>query len=163
MCAANHPRYYFERPFGTYFRSAMNQQICNGIADQMVLYHYDFRDGEQAAELTLRGKYQLTKFATRLLSCGYPILIQDTPANPALADTRRQSVLTALADLDPALANVEASVVIGRPRPPGLRGVEAQIIDDNNLQQTEARGTLGPGADADYNSGSSGGTIPTIP
>lgn len=158
---ANHPKYYFERPFGTYVRDAMNQQISNGLADQMVLYHYDFRDGEHGTELSLRGKYQLTKFANRMFRCGFPIVIQETPANPALADARRQNVIDELKSLDPEFNLADSSVLVGRPRVPGLRGIEAQIIDDNNLQQIQSGGTIGPGEDADP--ANSSDSVPTIP
>jgi hypothetical protein len=158
---AHHPRYYFERPFGTYVRDAASQQIYNGLADQMVLYHYDFRNGEQGTELSLRGKYQLTKFANRLFRCGFPIVIQETPENPTVADARRQNVIDELKLLDPEFNLADSSVVVGRPRVPGLRGLEGQIIDDNNLQQTQARGTLGPGEDADPQNSSD--SVPTIP
>lgn len=162
--AANHPRFYFERPFGSYVISAVNAQISNGIADQMVLYHYDFQQGARASELTIRGRYQLSKFAHRMLSCGFSIVIEETPADPALADARRNAVMAELQKMDDSIGRLDDLVLVARPRLPGLRGAEAQLIDDNNLLQTQSRGTIGPGAAVDYGSDNGGqSSVPTIP
>jgi hypothetical protein len=161
MHDSHYPGYYQERPFGTYVRAAAIGQIRNGLADQMVLYRYDFRDGSRAAELSPRGKYQLTKFAMRAFQCGMPILIEETPDTPEVASARRDYVIGALRELDSDFAQPEDLVVVGRPRLPGLNGNEALIIDVNLLQQTQSRGTIGPGYYADPSN--TQGSIPTVP
>ena len=61
----------------------------------MVLYEYDFVRG--TANLNQRGKDQLAKIAELLPRNFHYVIIEWTPANPQLAESRRVTVLNDLA------------------------------------------------------------------
>jgi hypothetical protein len=102
----------------------------------MVLYHYDFENGREG--LTLRGRDQLAKIAALLPVNFSPVIIERTPDNPALAESRRRLVLNELAR-GPFPVPPER-VVIGLPIAAGLQGTEAEIIYSNLLTQTRNAG-----------------------
>jgi hypothetical protein len=144
-CDIGLPRSYgdkqcFTRPFGHCLTTALGQQVINGIADRMVLYHYDFGYGENASKLSLRGKAQLVKFARGVLRSGLPITVQSTPGNSTLDELRRANVLEELMQLDTSAS--ADWVIVDKPRAHGLRGLEAIEIDANNILNTRYRGTL---------------------
>lgn len=142
---------YKDAPPGWYLHNALQIQISRGIADQMVLYHYDFLEGHDSAQLSRRGKWQLQKFASAIASHGYPVIIQPSYDASGLDTARRAQVLAELQTFVPDVT--EESVLIAKPHAVGLRGVEALSIDNNNLLQTQSRGTLTPGLNFGTTSG----------
>lgn len=123
----------------------MNQmQVARGLQDQMVLYDYDFHEGANADQLSSQGRHQLEKFAQLVASHGFPVVIQPSEGRPELEAARQAHVAMELAAMTPAAT--ENSVVVARPRAPGLRGQEALIIDQNLIRQTQARGRLMTGS-----------------
>ena len=62
---------------------------------------------------------------------GFPVIVERTPANPALADARRLAVLKQLTKGGITIS--PERVVIGAPIANGLRGSEAEIIYQNLL------------------------------
>jgi uncharacterized membrane protein YgcG len=96
------------------------------------MYHYDFVD--QGSKLNLRGKDQLAKMAAMLGHNFFPIVIERTPANPALAEARRLAVLNELAAGPFPVPPMR--VVVGQPAATGLQGREAILIYQNLIRQT---------------------------
>jgi hypothetical protein len=138
------------KPLGEALYQNMKVQVDNGEAAQMALYHYDFVACGSA--LSPRGKDQLCKIAAMLPHNFYPIVIERTVDNPALAEARRLAVLQELAG--GSFPVPPERVVVGPPLARGLDGIEAVIVHDNLLRQTQAQGTI-----AGLGGGSIGGTV----
>src|SRR5260370_2618585 len=119
-------------PLGYDVHLSMRTQVVNGEAARMVLYHYDFVD--KGSKLNLRGKDQLAKMAGMLDHNFFPIVIERTPTNPALAEARRLAVLNELAAGPFPVPPMR--VVIGQPPATGLQGREAILIYQNLIRQT---------------------------
>jgi hypothetical protein len=116
----------------------------------MVLYHYDFDpDGEH---LTVRGHDRLAQIAAMLPCNAFPVVVERTPTNPALAEKRRHVVLNELAK--GTFAVPAERVLIGPPVANGLAGPEAVIIYQNLLANTSAKG---PPVQASGGGGGGGG------
>jgi hypothetical protein len=137
-----YPEEFCERPFGVYVRSHFHTQIANGLADQMVLYQYDFYDtaGDQAAMLNPRGLIQVGKVGelASLLYDQFFVVIVEPTGDPELDTARRLHVLEKLTELG-APVTVE-QVVTTRPAGLGLDGIEAFDVYRNQLQQTRVLG-----------------------
>jgi hypothetical protein len=125
-------------PLGASVDATYRNHVGNGDAARMILYHYDFVDG--AASLNLHGQDQLTKIAAMLTQNGFPVVIERTPSTPALAEQRRLVVLYQLGMR--GITIPAGRVVIGKQIANGLRGSEAEIIHENLLSQTHARGVV---------------------
>jgi hypothetical protein len=131
--------YFCERPFGTLLRAHQQTQIFNGLTDQMVLYHYDFRDGPGTkTELNYRGLQQLSKLVEVAQQTGLPLVIEKTDNNSSLDKSRRQAVLTKLEQLQIPYAS--EMVVVAEIPAAGLNGEESSLIYQNLIQQTRDRG-----------------------
>jgi hypothetical protein len=144
------------RPLGEAMYDNMRVQEANGEAARMVLYRYDFVTC--GTDLNLRGHDQLVKIAALLSRNSFPLVIERTPENPALAEARRLVVLNELAH-GPFPVPPER-VVIGLPLANGLRGIESVLIYDNLLRQTQTEGTqtgFGGGAAGGAGRGTAGG------
>ena len=137
-----YPEEFCERPFGDYVRSHFHTQIANGLADQMVLYQYDFydSDGDEATMLNPRGLIQVGKVGglAGLLYDQFFVVIVEPTGNPELDIARRLHVLEKLAELGAPVAAEQ--VVTARPAGLGLEGIEAYEIYRNQLQQTRVLG-----------------------
>jgi hypothetical protein len=117
----------------------MSAQVANGEAEQMILYHYDFRPG--TSRLNAPGLAKLAKINRRLLCNAFPIVLQST-GDPDLDGARRERVLQELAAL-PVPVPPER-VLIGTPSDRGLDGVDAILIE-RRLQGLTNGALLGPG------------------
>ncbi|MCI0457427.1 MAG: hypothetical protein L0Z62_10700 [Gemmataceae bacterium] len=132
----------FEAPeLGWSVQMHYERHVANGEAARMVLYHYDFVDCSPA--LNLRGRDRLAQLAPLLTHNPFPIVIERTPWDPALAEARRLAVLSELGAAPFAVP--PERVVIGLPAANGLRGVEAEVINGNLMRQTRSYGVLGIG------------------
>lgn len=134
------PELFCEPPLGYYVNNAMRAQVRQGVADQLVIYHYDFLFGRYAADLSPRGKHQLDICARLMTSTGAGPLVIEASADPKLDHFRRLSVIAALVEINDAIP--AEAVVIGRPRTPALRGEEATLVYGNELLNTQNRGRL---------------------
>jgi hypothetical protein len=135
-CWLGFPEYFKGPPLGASVFQANQAQVANGDAARMTLYHYDFDpDGEH---LTLRGRDRLVQIVATMPSNGFPLIIERTPANPALAEKRRLVVLNELAH--GPFPVPDERVLIGIPLPNGLSGREAVLIYGNLLSQTASKG-----------------------
>lgn len=149
--------YFEERPFGDALLTTMDQQIARGSEDTMMLYYYDFhpRGSRLAANLTYRGNVQLLKMVDRMQYTGAPIQVQITPGDEALNESRRQRVVSALAQL--GLAGADQLVVLQWQKH-GARADEAVETMENLLESVRSRGrTLRAGESPMFGGGFSGG------
>jgi hypothetical protein len=123
------PEEFVRPPLGAALYNNNNVQVANGIAARMTLYRYDFVEGTD--QLTLRGRDQLAKIQAQLPSTFFPIIIERTPNNPELEASRRLAVVT---ELSQGSFPVPAErVLIGAPSSLGLRGVDGELIYQNQL------------------------------
>src|SRR5438270_189787 len=67
-----------------------------------------------------------------------PVIVERTPEEPALAESRRYAVLAQLAR--GPMPVTSDRVLIGVPKPVGLTGSDAQIIAGNSLGRTQGYG-----------------------
>ena len=110
--------------------------VSRGAAARLMLFQYDFIDGTD--RLNDRGRDQLVKVAAQLAASPYPLIIERTPGDPALAGARRLAVLTELAG-GPCPVPPDR-VLVGIPMSNGLSGADAQIIGANSLHRTQLYG-----------------------
>jgi hypothetical protein len=130
------------RPFGTYVRAGAAAQIENGLAAQLVLYHYDFvaADGRPGVELNLRGQARLEKLLClgELVPC--PLIIELDERNPLLNAARRAHVIGQLQQV--AVSFPAERIVLGRPAARGISGDEAIAIQRIVQEQVQSMGAL---------------------
>jgi hypothetical protein len=133
-----YPEEFHEPPLGAFLYAHGRIQVANGEAARMVLYQYDFEEGTD--RLNHRGRQQLAKIAAMMPENFNPLVIEWSPDAPALDEARRVAVLTELGR--GPFPVVPERVVVGPPVAYGLQGVEAELVYQNLLQQTQSRGTL---------------------
>ena len=146
-----------EVPLGASVQAHLRVQICNGLADQTVLYRYDFRVGpvSTAALLNPHGRKRLDEIVRIMQDHGlHPLVIEPT-GNEALDAARRDRVLKLMAQTNFTVP--EEWVVVAEPRSRGRDGVEAALDYQNLLRQTQSQGGTSAGA------GGGMGTRPAIP
>ncbi len=88
------PEEFIPQPLGGSLYANCNVQVANGIAAQLMLYHYDFVDGTD--QLNLKGRDRLQQLAGLLCASPAPLIIERTPYAPGLDQARRLAVLNAL-------------------------------------------------------------------
>ena len=111
-----------EWPLGESVYAHARTQVANGLAARMVFYHYDFVDG--TSQLNLRGRDKLAAVAATLPTTFFPVVVERTPTEPGLDQSRRLTLLTQLAQGSfPVPAE---RVVIGPRIANGMTGVEAE-------------------------------------
>jgi hypothetical protein len=125
-------------PLGLSVHSHARTMVANGQAALMVLYQYDFVDGQP--HLNHRGYDQLVKIAGLLATHPAPLVIERTPWQPGLAEARRLAVLNELARN--ACPIPPERVVIGKPAANGLSGTESDIIYRNLLNRVRTESAL---------------------
>lgn len=144
-------------PAGTQLYRMMRNQINNGTASRLVLYHYDFLPRD--ARLNRRGLRQLDKIARMMATTTAPLIIQPTPGRPELDKLRKKLVATRAATL-PVPIPTERIVIAPRPVH-GFDGIDAEIVHGKLLKLMQSGGGTG-GAGASGASGGSGlGQAPT--
>lgn len=131
-----YPEEFQPRPLGSSVYSMGRTMAANGAEARLALYDYDFAPG--SAELTERGRDQLAKAAAQMAASPYPLIVERTPDDPALAEARRRAVLGALASA--SLPVGADRVLVGQPLPFGMSGVNAQIVNANALNRTQQYG-----------------------
>jgi len=123
----------------------------------MVFYHYDFVDG--TSQLNYRGRDKLAAVAATLPNSFLPVVVERTPREPGL-DQSRKDVL--LAELGRGSFPVPSErVLIGPPIAYGMTGYEAYNAiyprQISNLQSGGAVGGAGAtsfvGGSQDFNAG----------
>jgi hypothetical protein len=128
---------FIPQPLGASLYASCNVQVANAIAARLMLYHYDFIEGSD--QLNEKGRDRLLRLAGLLCASPAPLVIERTLYAPGLDEARRLSVLNALGHISVAVP-VER-VVIGPAMARGLDGIEAELIYQNLLIQTQSGGT----------------------
>lgn len=135
-----YPEEFPPKPLGESLHSFGRVMVANGVEARMTLYDYDFEPG--SSQLSARGRDQLSRVAAQLAASPFPLIVERTDANPALALERREAVLNELASvsfpIDPD------RVLVGAPLAFGMSGVNAQIIGANSLNRTQQYGPPTP-------------------
>lgn len=143
-----YPEEFEAPPFGASVHAPFEAMVANGTAASMVLYHFDFVDGSDM--LNVMGRDRLHRIAGLMAQNDFPVIIERTPEAPALAESRRTTVLTLLAQ--EGLAVPMARVVIGAPIANGLAGFEGMRTFEYHIMNHRIQGqpipppTLGPGS-----------------
>jgi hypothetical protein len=132
-----YPEEFNEWPLGASLYAQGRSQVANGTAAQMIFYRYDFVDGTDA--LNVRGQDKLARIAAQLPTSFFPVVVERTPDEPGLDQTRRTAILNGLASY-PFPIPAER-VVIGPPIANGLNGREALILNTTLQAQTYSRGS----------------------
>ena len=128
-----------EWPLGEAAYAHARTQVANGLAARMVFYHCDFVDG--TSQLNLRGRDKLAAVAATLPTTFFPVVVERTPTEPGLDQSRRSVLLTELAQGSfPVPAE---RVVIGPRIANGMTGVEASLIYRRQLGNLSSGGWLG--------------------
>ncbi len=153
-----------EWPLGESAYAHARSQVANGQAARMVFYHYDFVD--DTPQLNTRGRDKLAAVAAALPTNFLPIVVERTPREPGLDDSRK-SVL--LAELGRGAFPVPAErILIGPGIAHGMTGFEAYYAiypgQISNLSSGGAIGGAGAtgfvGGGLDFNAGGlSGGAV----
>jgi hypothetical protein len=148
--------YFAERPFGDATLLMLSAQVNCGSEDMLMLYHYDFYPphSQQEAQLTTRGRYQLSKMVWRLQITPVPITIQLLEGEHELNQRRLEQVVEVLTLY--GVDHPDEFVTLGRQKH-GVLAPEALVTSDNLLQSIELRGrTMQTGEAATF-----GGAIST--
>ena len=141
-----------EWPLGEAAYAHARTQVANGLAARMVFCHYDFVDG--TSQLNLRGRDKLAAVAATLPTTFFPVVVERTPTEPGLDQSRRLTLLTQLAqNTFPVPAE---RVVIGPRIANGMTGVEAILIYGRQLGNLSSGGSIGGGAAGGFVGGGSG-------
>ncbi|WP_435011132.1 hypothetical protein P12x_002430 [Tundrisphaera lichenicola] len=131
-----YPENFEPRPLGASLYDNGLAMVANGAAARMVLYRFDFLPN--SAELSPRGLDQLAKIAPQLAASPFPLIVERTPDQPALAEARRMAIVARLA-IAPTPISADR-IFVGVPLPVGLSGPDSQVIAGNSLGRTQAYG-----------------------
>jgi hypothetical protein len=131
-----YPEAFEPRPLGASLYENGLAMAANGAAARMTLYRFDFKP--DSSELSPRGVDQLAKITAQLAVSPFPVIVERTPNEPALAESRRYAVLAQLARGPVPVPSDR--VLIGVPKPIGLTGSDAQVIAGNSLGRTQGYG-----------------------
>jgi hypothetical protein len=151
-----------EWPLGESAYAHARTQVANGQAARMVFYHYDFVDG--TPQLNTRGRDKLAAVAATLPTNFFPIVVERTPREPGLDDSRK-SVL--LAELGRGAFPVPAErILIGPSIAHGMTGFEAyNAIYPGQIANLSSGGAIGGagatgfvGGGLDFNGGALSGS-----
>jgi hypothetical protein len=155
-----YPEAYEPRPLGSSLYDHGLAMAANGAAARMVLHQYDFLPG--SSELNPRGLDQLFKLSAQMAASPFPLIVERTPDNPGLAESRRYAVLAHLAR--GPMPVTSDRVFVGVPSAVGLSGNDAFIISNNSLGRTQSYGppipinSNGVNSPSGVTSGSGGGS-----
>lgn len=132
-----YPEEFIPRPLGEALYDNMKVMVSNGDAARMVLYDFDFQPN--SARLNEKGQDRLARIAQLAGSNFQPIIVERTPSNTQLAESRRLAVLAELARNSPMPIPAER-VMIGAPIAAGLDGRSGLIIRGNIDNRTTGYG-----------------------
>jgi hypothetical protein len=119
--AIGYPDTFIEPPLGYYLGEQFAVQVAKADPHRFTMYRSDFLPGTN--QFSPIGASRFNLMFGRIPGWGGPIVVEWTPDQPALAASRRQTVLATLERAGrPILAE---RVVIGPSPYPGLMGVEA--------------------------------------
>lgn len=131
-----YPEEFVPRPLGAALYDHNLAMTANAAAARLTLHQYDFIQGSD--QLSPRGVEQLARLVPQLLASPFPLIVERTPADPALAARRREAVAIRLAQ-GPCPIPPDR-VLVGVPIATGLNGIDAQIIAGNSLGRVQQYG-----------------------
>jgi hypothetical protein len=135
-----------EWPLGESAYAHARTQVANGQAARMVFHHCDFVDG--TSQLNMRGRDKLAAVTASLPTNFFPIVVERTPREPGLDESRRTVLLAEIAR-GPFPVPAER-ILIGPSIANGMTGFEADRIywarQIPNLQSGGAIGSSGAGS-----------------
>ena len=131
-----YPEEFVPRPLGAALYDHNLAMTANAAAARLTLYQYDFVQGSD--QLSPRGVEQLARLVPQLLNSPFPLIVERTPTDPALAARRREAVAIRLAQ-GPCPVPQER-VLVGAPIATGLTGIDAQVIAGNALGRVQQYG-----------------------
>lgn len=132
-----------ETPLGLRVCQAMKAQICNGLADQVVLYRYDFCQSAEGAQLNPHGAHRLLEIVSLMQCFNFHPLVIEPSDDPQLDAARKAYVMGQMAKANFTVP--DEWVVVGHPKVPGLAGEEGVMIHSNMLRHTESAAARGMG------------------
>jgi len=134
-----------EWPLGEALYAHGRTQAANGLAARMVFYQCDFVEG--TSQLNVRGRDKLASVAAKLPTTFFPVVVERTPTDAGLDQSRRSALLIQLAQ---GTFPVPAErVVIGPTIAYGMAGFEAvNVIYPRQLSSLGSGGSIGVGAGA---------------
>jgi hypothetical protein len=138
-------------PLGTLVDGPFQIQIANAEAACMCLHRYDFKDG--TSQLNDRGQAQLTKILTLLPKNFAPVTVEATGV-PQVDDARRMSVYRQLSTSTFPIPLER--VVCGPTTATGIAGSEAEVVNQNLMDNMKQKGNTSTTAGMSFSS--SGGS-----
>lgn len=139
-------------PLGALVDAPIQVQIANAEAACMCLHQYDFKEG--TTQLNARGQAQLAKIMSLLPRNFAPVTIEAAGV-PQLDEARRMQVFKELST--GSFPIPYERVVCGTDGPGGLRGTEAEAVNENLLANTKLKGNIHTTAGTSFSASSSGG------
>ncbi len=135
-----YPATFVEPPLGYYLNQQFAVQVAKADTHRFTLYHSDFLPGTN--RLSPIGASRFNLMFARLPDWSGPIVVQWSPDQPSLAQSRRQAVVATLTSAGlPVLAD---RVVIGPSPYPGGMGTESAGHAANTLIRSEAASSRFP-------------------
>ena len=141
-----------EWPLGSSVYAHARTQAGNGQAARMVFYHYDFVDG--TSQLNTRGRDKLASVAATLPATFLPIVVERTPKEPGLDQSRKSVLLTELNRGSFPVASER--ILIGPSIANGMTGFESLLIYGNQVQNLASGGAIGNAGTAGFVGGGLG-------
>ena len=142
-----------EWPLGEALYAHARTQVANGLAARMVFHHYDFVDG--TSQLNLRGRDKLAAVAATLPTTFFPVVVERTPTEPGLDQSRRLTLLAQLAQ-----GTVPRARRAGRHRPAHRQRHDrlrsGSVIYPRQLWNLSSGGSLGERAASGFVGGGQG-------
>lgn len=125
--AINNP--FEEIPLGLQMTETMKVQVRNFEDTRQIFYHYDFIDG--TPQLNFAGKSKLARVSQQALGNFMPVIIEATPRQPGLDQTRRLNIVQTLANN--AIPIPPERVIVNGPQARGTVGPDALILYNRAL------------------------------
>ncbi|MFM7128626.1 MAG: hypothetical protein ACKO0V_04630 [bacterium] len=125
--AINNP--FEEIPLGLQMTETMKVQVRIFEDTRQIFYHYDFIDG--TPQLNFAGKSKLARISQQALGNFMPVIIEATPRQPGLDQTRRLNIVQTLASN--AIPIPPERVIVNGPQARGTVGPDALILYNRAL------------------------------
>lgn len=152
-----YPEEFAEPPLGFYVRENMRVMKAKADPHRFTLYKSDFLAGSD--RLSPHGASRFHIMASRLKSYPGPLMIEWSPDQPGLGESRRMAVVGLLQSI--GAPSIPERVILGPSPYPGLTGPEAIInynVQITRQQQAPLSFTVSPAQSATFSS--SGGGAP---
>jgi hypothetical protein len=133
-----YPEEFNEWPLGYAVYANARTQISNAQAGHLVFYHYDFEDG--TSRLNLRGQDKLARLGMYLPTSFSPVVVERTPKEAGLDESRRLALVTALGR--GSFPVPEERIVIGPSFASDISGIEALPIYSNQVRSIASGGSI---------------------